>query len=104
MKIHEVDARAIFDRFGLPVPPSRPVADPDEAEKAAEELGCPVVVKAQVLVGGRGKAGGVKLAGTPAEAKEKAEKILGMDIKGYTVRRVLVAKAVDIAADIQQSI
>jgi len=96
LKIHEVDARGIFERFGLPVPPSKPVTDPEAAEKAAEELGCPVVVKAQVLVGGRGKAGGVKLAESPAEAREKAEKILGMDIKGYTVKRVLVARAVDI--------
>jgi len=96
LKIHEVDARGIFTRFGLPVPPSKPVTDPDSAAKAAEELGCPVVVKAQVLVGGRGKAGGVKLASTPDEAREKAEQILGMDIKGLTVKRVLVAKAVDI--------
>jgi len=96
LKIHEVDARGIFERFGLPVPPSKPVTDPEAAEKAAEELGCPVVVKAQVLVGGRGKAGGVKLAESPAEAREKAEKILDMDIKGYTVKRVLVARAVDI--------
>jgi len=96
LKIHEVDARWIFTRFGLPVPPSKPVTDPDSAAQAAEELGCPVVVKAQVLVGGRGKAGGVKLASTPDEAREKAEQILGMDIKGFTVKRVLVAKAVDI--------
>lgn len=96
MKIHEVDARGIFERFGLPVPPSKPVSDAGSAEKAAELLGCPVVVKAQVLVGGRGKAGGVKLAKSPAEAGEKAEAILGMNIKGYTVKRVLVAKAVDI--------
>ena len=99
MKIHEVDARGIFERFGLPVPPSKPVTDPAAAVEAAEELGCPVVVKAQVLVGGRGKAGGVKLATTPEEAGEKAEEILGMDIKGYTVKRVLVARAVDIESE-----
>jgi succinyl-CoA synthetase beta subunit len=68
----------------------------EDARAAAEKLGCPVVVKAQVLVGGRGKAGGVKLASTPEEAVEKAGAILGLDIKGLTVEKVLVAKAVDI--------
>jgi succinyl-CoA synthetase beta subunit len=96
VKIHEYDARAIFTRYGLPVPPSRLVTEPKAAGEAAGELGCPVVVKAQVLVGGRGKAGGVKLASTPEEAKEKAAKILGMEIKGLVVEKVLVAKAVDI--------
>ncbi|MDD3641851.1 MAG: ADP-forming succinate--CoA ligase subunit beta [Candidatus Krumholzibacteria bacterium] len=99
MKIHESDARAIFTRFGLPVPPSRLVADPRAAEAAAEELGCPVVVKAQVLVGGRGKAGGVKLASSPREAGEKAGTILGMEIKGLAVEKVLVARAVDIVKE-----
>ena len=78
------------------MPPYAVATTPDEAAKIAEELGPPVVVKAQVLVGGRGKAGGVKLADTVDEAREKAEKILGMDIKGLTVEKVLVAKAVDI--------
>ncbi len=96
MKIHEVDARAIFAKYGLPVPPSRLVRDVGGARTAAEEIGCPVVVKAQVLVGGRGKAGGVKLAATSDEAGRKAEAILGMDIKGITVEKVLVARAVDI--------
>ena len=80
MKIHEADARAIFAKYGLPVPPSRLVPDAEGARRAAEEIGCPVVVKAQVLVGGRGKAGGVKLAATSDEAAEKAKAILGMDI------------------------
>ncbi len=96
MKIHEADARGIFASYGLPVPPSRMITKAEDAGAAAEELGCPVVVKAQVLVGGRGKAGGVKLASTPAEAVEKAGAILGLDIKGLTVEKVLVAKAVDI--------
>lgn len=96
MKIHEYDARVIFARYGLPVPPSRLVADPGEAAEAAEAIGCPVVVKAQVLVGGRGKAGGVKLASSPDEAREKAGAILGMQIKGLTVEKVLVARAVEI--------
>ena len=96
MKIHEADARAVFSRYGLPVPPSRLITKAEDAEQAARELGCPVVVKAQVLVGGRGKAGGVKLADTPSEAVEKARSILGMEIKGLSVEKVLVAKAVDI--------
>ncbi len=97
MKIHEFQAREIFRSHGLPVPPNRVAATAEEAEAAARELGGPVVVKAQVLVGGRGKAGGVKLAGSPAEAREKAAAILGMDIKGIAVERVLIAPAVDIA-------
>jgi succinyl-CoA synthetase beta subunit len=96
LKIHEADARRIFAGYGLPVPPSRVVTNAGDADAAAEELGCPVVVKAQVLVGGRGKAGGVKLASSPGEAAEKAGAILGMDIKGLKVEKVLVAKAVDI--------
>ena len=96
MKIHEADARGIFADYGLPVPPSKMITKAADAKAAAEELGCPVVVKAQVLVGGRGKAGGVKLATTPDEAVEKAEAILGLDIKGLTVEKVLIAKAVDI--------
>jgi succinyl-CoA synthetase beta subunit len=75
------------------------IASHDEARSAAEELGLPVVVKAQVLVGGRGKAGGVKLAASPQEAVEKAKAIFGMNIKGLTVEKVLVAHAVDIAKE-----
>jgi succinyl-CoA synthetase beta subunit len=100
LKIHEVDARGIFSRYGLPVPPSVLIEEAGRAEAAAAELGCPVVVKAQVLVGGRGKAGGVKLASTPAEAAEKAEEILGMQIKECMVEKVLVAKAVDIGNEL----
>ncbi|HWC05713.1 MAG TPA: ADP-forming succinate--CoA ligase subunit beta [Gemmatimonadota bacterium] len=99
MKVHEYQAREIFRRHGLPVPPDRVAATPEEAEAAAKELGGPVVVKAQVLVGGRGKAGGVKLAVTPEEARGKAADILGMEIKGIEVERVLVAPAVDIASE-----
>jgi succinyl-CoA synthetase beta subunit len=99
LKIHEADARAVFSKFGLPVPPSTLVTTPEDARAAAAELGCPVVVKAQVLVGGRGKAGGVKLAASPDEAAAKAKAILGMDLKGIRVEKVLVAKAVDIAKE-----
>ncbi len=100
MKIHEYQAKELFAGAGMPVPPGTVVRTPAEAEKAAAAIGKTVVVKAQVLVGGRGKAGGVKLAATPAEAREKAEKILGMDIKGETVKKVLVTEAVDIAKEI----
>ncbi len=96
MKVQEADARDVFARYGLPVPPSILITEAGDAAKAAEELGFPVVVKAQVLVGGRGKAGGVKLASTPEEAVAEAGSILGMSIKGLTVEKVLIAKAVDI--------
>jgi succinyl-CoA synthetase beta subunit len=100
MKIHEYQAKELFVRGGMPVPPGTVVTTPEAAEKAARDVGRPVVVKAQVLVGGRGKAGGVKIAKTPEEAKEKASQILGMDIKGETVRKVLITEAVDIAKEI----
>jgi succinyl-CoA synthetase beta subunit len=100
MKVHEYQAKEIFARYGIPVPPGTVVSTAAEAEAAAARVGKPVVVKAQVLVGGRGKAGGVKIAKTPAEAREKAAAILGMDIKGETVKKVLVTEAVDIAREI----
>jgi succinyl-CoA synthetase beta subunit len=100
MNIHEYQAKEIFARFGIPVPSGTVVNTPAEAESVAARIGKPVVVKAQVLVGGRGKAGGVKIAQTPAEAKEKAAQILGMDIKGEKVQKVLVTEAVDIAREI----
>ena len=96
MKLHEYQARQVFRRHGIPVPPDRVATTPEEAEAAARELGGPVVVKAQVHVGGRGKAGGVKLAKDPAEARAAAAKILGMDIKGLTVQKILIAPAADI--------
>lgn len=99
MKIHEYQARQIFRRHGLPVPPERVAATAEEAEAAARELGGVVVLKAQVHVGGRGKAGGVKLAADPAAARSAAERILGMRIKDLEVRKVLVAPAVDIAQE-----
>jgi succinyl-CoA synthetase beta subunit len=96
MKIHEYQARKIFRDHGLPVPPERVAETPEEAAAAAGDLGGPVVIKAQVHVGGRGKAGGVKLASDPAGARAAAGAILGMDIKGLEVGRVLIAPAVDI--------
>src|SRR5690348_3642127 len=93
----EYQAKELFARHGVPVTLGRVIEDPAEAAEAAAELGGRVVVKAQVKTGGRGKAGGVKLAATPEEAVAKAGEILGMDIKGHTVHRVLLAPAADIA-------
>ncbi|MBX3049292.1 MAG: ADP-forming succinate--CoA ligase subunit beta [Anaerolineales bacterium] len=100
MKLHEYISKDIFAKYGVPVPKGEIAATPEEAGKIAEKLGGRVVVKAQVLVGGRGKAGGVKLAATPQEAVEAAKAILGMDIKGLTVSKVLIAPAVEIATEI----
>ena len=99
MNIHEYQARRILARHGIPVPEAEVAATAEEAAGAAERFGGPVVVKAQVHAGGRGKAGGVKLAATSAEARSSAEAILGMEIKGIEVRRVLVAPAEDIASE-----
>jgi succinyl-CoA synthetase beta subunit len=96
MKIHEYQAKEIFGTFGIAVQDQAVISDPGEAAAAAERLGGKVVVKAQVLVGGRGKAGGVKLAAGPKEAEQHARAILGMDIKGETVEKVLIAPAADI--------
>lgn len=96
MKIHEYQARKIFKKYGLPVPNDVLCHSVEEVEKAMAKKDDLVVVKAQVLVGGRGKAGGVKLARNKEEAVNAARQILGMDIKGLTVEKVLVADAVDI--------
>ena len=96
MKIHEYQAKELFMRQGIAVPKGRVVSTPDEAKRAAQELGGMVVVKAQVLSGGRGKAGGVKLAKSPDEARDIADAILGIKIKGLTVTRLLITEAVDI--------
>ncbi len=99
MNIHEYQAKEILRGLGVPIPSGLVAETPEEAEKIAKRIGKPVVVKAQVHAGGRGKAGGVKLAKTPAEAKEKASAILGMQIKGLTVSKVLVTEAADIASE-----
>ena len=96
MKIHEYQAKEIFSKFGMPVPPGDVAETPEQAYSIAKKIGGKLVVKAQVLVGGRGKAGGVKLADSPEKAKKIASEILGMDIKGLEVEKVLVAQAVDI--------
>lgn len=99
MKIHEFQAKQVFARYGVPIPDGEVATQAADVVDIAERLGYPVVVKAQVHVGGRGKAGGVKLAKDAAEAKAAGEAILGMDIKGLTVQQVLVEKAVDIAEE-----
>jgi succinyl-CoA synthetase beta subunit len=99
MKLLEYQAKEVLASLGIPIPPGRVARTPDEAAAAAGELG-PVAVKAQVPVGGRGKAGGIKLARTPEEARSAAEQIIGMDIKGYRVPLVYCEGALDIAREI----
>ncbi|WP_298401538.1 ADP-forming succinate--CoA ligase subunit beta [uncultured Chloroflexus sp.] len=103
MKLHEYQARELLARYGIPVTGGGVAVTPAEARAIAEQIGGPVVVKAQVHVGGRGKAGGVKLAQTPAEAEQVAGQILGMNIKGLTVEKVLVAEAVSYEREIYLS-
>jgi succinyl-CoA synthetase beta subunit len=97
MNIHEYQAKELFRATGIPVPEGTVATTPAEVREIASRYGCTVVVKAQVHAGGRGKAGGIKLAATPAEAEEKAQAILGMEIKGLPVRKVLVTPASDIS-------
>ena len=96
MKIHEYQAKDILARYGIPIQPGRVAQTPDEAEAIARELGGPVVVKAQVYVGGRGKAGGIQFGDTPEEARAAAQRVLGMNIKGLIVEKVLVVSKIDI--------
>ena len=99
MNIHEYQAKEIFRRYGIPIPPGEVATTPEEAEAIARKFGTTVVVKAQVHAGGRGKAGGVKLAKTPQEAKAVAAQILKLTIKGLPVQKVLVTPAADIASE-----
>ena len=96
MKIHEYQAKDILARYGIPIQPGRVAQTPEEAEAIARELGGPVVIKAQVYVGGRGKAGGIQFGDTPEEARAAAARVLGMNIKGLTVEKVLVVSKLDI--------
>jgi succinyl-CoA synthetase beta subunit len=95
MKLHEYQAKELFAESGIPTPESTLARTPEEAVAAAESIGYPVAIKAQVHVGGRGKAGGIELVEDGDEASEAAERILGMDLKGYHVDRVLVEDAVE---------
>ena len=99
MNLHEYQAKDILRGYGVNIPPGKVATTPAEAETIAREYGTAVMVKAQVHVGGRGKAGGVKFCKTPADAREKATAILGMDIKGLTVEKVLVTVAADIGSE-----
>ena len=104
MDLYEYQGKELFRRFGIPVSEGRLAETPEEALAAADELGGPVVVKAQVLTGGRGKAGGVKLAEDPADAEQKARDIIGLDIRGHVVGKVWIEKASDIAKEYYLSI
>ena len=104
MDLYEYQGKELFRRVGIPVSDGRLAETPEEACAAAQALGGPVVVKAQVLTGGRGKAGGVKLATDPADAEAKARDILGLDIRGHVVRRVWVETASDIAKEYYLSV
>jgi len=102
--LYEYQGKELFRRFGIPASDGRLATTPEEAHEAAEQLGGPVVVKAQVLTGGRGKAGGIKLADDPADAELKAGEILGLDIRGHIVRKLWIEKASDIAKEYYLSV
>lgn len=99
MKVHEYQAKEIFGKYGIPIPKGKVAKTVDEVIAISREVGLPCVIKSQVHVGGRGKAGGIKIAKNEQEVKEYAEKILGMEIKGLIVKKVLVASAIDIASE-----
>lgn len=100
MRLYEHEAKKIFRKFRIPVPQGRVVSNPAEAREAVVELGKPVVLKAQVLVGGRGKAGGVKTAGSPEEAERKAAELLGVKMRGFKINKLLVEEKLDIAREL----
>ncbi len=104
MDLFEYQARDIFEKYDVPVLKGLIADTPEQAQKAAEQIGGTVVVKAQVKIGGRGKAGGVKVAHSPEEAKQAAEKILGLDIKGHVVKRVMIAEGAKIAKEFYFSV
>jgi succinyl-CoA synthetase beta subunit len=102
--LYEYQGKELFRRYGIPVSDGQLATTADEARSAAEELGGQVVVKAQVLTGGRGKAGGVKLADDPHDAEQKARDILGLDIRGHVVRKLWIEKASEIAKEYYLSV
>jgi succinyl-CoA synthetase beta subunit len=102
--LYEYQGKELFGRFGIPVSEGRLATTAAEARTAADELGGPVVVKAQVLTGGRGKAGGIKLAGGSEDAENKADEILGLDINGHVVRKLWIERASDIAKEYYLSV
>src|SRR3954451_4551100 len=104
MDLYEYQGKQLFAKFGIPVSEGRVATTAAAARAAAEELGGPVVVKAQVLTGGRGKAGGVQVATDPADAEAKADAILGLDIRGHVVRRLWIETASEIAREYYLSV
>ena len=100
MKLHEYQSKALFAQYGIPIPKGEVASTPEDARRIARDLGGRVVVKAQVLVGGRGKAGGIKLAHSPDEAERLAAEVLAMEIKGLPVRKVLIDEIADIQSEI----
>ncbi|ABL88200.1 succinyl-CoA synthetase (ADP-forming) beta subunit [Pyrobaculum islandicum DSM 4184] len=104
MKLHEYEAKELFLRYGVKIPPGKLALTPDEVRKIAEEIGTPVVLKAQVVVAGRGKAGGIKIAQTPEEAYELSKKMFGMNIKGLVVRKLYVTKYVEVEREMYLSL
>src|SRR5919106_6510331 len=104
MDLLEYQGKQLFARHGVPVPEGAAAASVEEAVQRARELGYPCVIKAQVQIGGRGKAGGIKVASSPEEAEAHAKAILGMDIRGHTVHELWIEQASDIAAEYYASI
>src|SRR3954467_11917498 len=104
MDLLEYQGKQLFARHGVPVPSGRPATSVDEAVEAAEEIGYPCVIKAQVQIGGRGKAGGIKGANDRTEGQQHATNIVGMDIRGFTVHEVWVERASDIASEYYASV
>ncbi len=104
MRLHEYQAVDIFESFGIPVPKRAVAADPDEVVRVAQEIGFPVMLKAQVLVGGRGLAGGIKEAGSPEQAKKIATEMLGSQIKGLQVKEILVTEKVSVSKEMYMGI
>ena len=100
MKLHEYQSKQIFSNYGIPIPSGRVATNAADAKRIAEELGRAVVIKSQVLIGGRGKAGGIRLAKSPQEAEDLATQILGMEIKGLPVHKILVDEAANIETEI----
>jgi succinyl-CoA synthetase beta subunit len=104
MDLLEYQGKQLFARHGIPVPDGKPARTVEEAVAAAEQIGYPCVVKAQVQIGGRGKAGGIKLANDRADAEQRAQAILGMDIRGLTVKEVWIEAASEIASEYYASV
>ncbi len=104
MKLHEYETKELFSKYGVKIPPGIVARTPEEVYNAAREIGTPVVLKAQVVVAGRGKAGGVKVANTPEEALELSRKMFGMEIKGLTVKKLYVTKYIEVEREMYLSL